>query len=307
MNLAAGFYETLPGKISWDHIPGISLANKVLLADPSEFQVVDVKNAHMEGNAGKTNVQAAIRQWESLKAVYSQLVKEKLLDKLVVLPAVKGAEDFVFAANQSFPFLSEKQEKQVVISRMKHASRQREIPAFETFYQNEDYQLLYLDQQHVLEGMGDCIPVPGKRLVVAGYGHRTEKTALQELAGLLHIPIIGLELMQETFYHLDTCFIPVDARTAFYIPEAFHPQGRDLLSQLFTNLVAIPEEEALHDFALNAQILSFPGHQPVAIIQHTAVKTISFLKKSGFRVFPVDTGEFMQSGGSVFCMKMMFY
>ena len=33
----------------------------------------------------------------------------------------------------------------------------------------------------------------------------------------------------------------------------------------------------------------------------------SDLTKFGFKVHPVDTSEFMKSGGSVFCMKMMCY
>ena len=31
------------------------------------------------------------------------------------------------------------------------------------------------------------------------------------------------------------------------------------------------------------------------------------LKGEGFKVYEVDTSEFMKSGGSVFCMKMMHY
>ena len=34
--------------------------------------------------------------------------------------------------------------------------------------------------------------------------------------------------------------------------------------------------------------------------------TVDVLKKEGYDVVEIDTSEFMKSGGSVFCMKMMY-
>jgi N-dimethylarginine dimethylaminohydrolase len=35
------------------------------------------------------------------------------------------------------------------------------------------------------------------------------------------------------------------------------------------------------------------------------VKTAKSLERAGFVVKPLDTGEFLKSGGSVFCMKLL--
>ena len=43
-----------------------------------------------------------------------------------------------------------------------------------------------------------------------------------------------------------------------------------------------------------------------AILQHGSTVTVDVLDKEGYNVIEIDTSEFMKSGGSVFCMKMMY-
>ena len=74
----------------------------------------------------------------------------------------------------------------------------------------------------------------------------------------------------------------------------------------FSIVSEIPLDESIGGFALNGHIVH--GHQyPFAIIQKGNTKTIDILHQAGFKIYEVDTSEFMKSGGSVFCMKMMHY
>lgn len=287
-------------------IPEHTAPRKILMVTPDYFDIVDVKNAHMEGHEGKVDKKKARDQWERLKLHYTKLVARNVLDGFLELPGAPDCEDMVFAANQTFPWVNEKGEKIVILSKMKHASRQREVVHFEKFFSELGYKILQLEKTLLFEGMGDTIPHPGKRLLYGGYGHRSEKEAYDEIAGLLNVPVICLELKDDRFYHLDTCFVPLDEKTVMLQKAAFTEQGLELITHLFEKVIEIPEEEAAKNFALNAHVICSPGNK-VAILQQGNERTNACLKEAGFEVIEVDTSEFMKSGGSVFCMKMMLY
>jgi N-dimethylarginine dimethylaminohydrolase len=214
----------------------------------------------------------------------------------------------VFTANQSFPWIDEKGNKIVVMSKMRHDSRKREVPFFEEYYKNLGYKTLHLNKTQMFEGMGDLIPHIGKRLLYGGYGHRTNKDAYQELSQILQVPIIALELIDERFYHLDTCYVSLGDEAVMICKEAFTREGLDVLQKLYKRVHYIPLEEAVDYFALNAHtVFDFKTGKKMAFIHKGTTFTYGILKKEGFEVFEVDTSEYMKSGGSVFCMKMMVY
>lgn len=280
--------------------------NKVLMASPEFFDVVDVKNVHMQDNLGSVNHKLAQQQWQDLLNIYIKLQEQQILSAIKILAGVEACEDMVFAANQSFPWISVQGNKQVIMSKMRHQSRKNEVPHFEKSYLQEEYQLIKLEQADLFEGMGDAITLPGKRLIFGGYGHRSDYKALKEVSKILDVPIIALELINEKFYHLDTCFIPLDTETCLLYPGAFQPEDLKGLKRLFKNVLEIPEDEAANGFALNAHVLQIQGNK-VAIIQSGNSYTTGVLEEYGYKVYQTDTSEYIKSGGSVFCMKMMWY
>lgn len=277
-----------------------------LMCTPEYFSIIDVKNVHMEGNAGKVDPVVFKAQWQSIFDIYKLETEIGNIDGAKVIQGEPDCEDMVFCANQSFPWLDEKGKPFVILSRMRHASRQNEVPHFKTYYEKIDYAILPPPGVGLLEGMGDLIPVPKKQLIFGGYGHRTDISTLRQLSDLLKCEIVPLELISDTFYHLDTCFIPLDVNTVLIAKEAFSEEGLATIQSRFKEVIEIPMEESSKGFALNAHIVH--GHQyPFAIIQQNNPFTTGALKEKGFKVYEVDTSEFMRSGGSVFCMKMMHY
>lgn len=279
----------------------------VLMCSPDYFDVVDTKNVHMEGNVGSIDKQEAMRQWLAIHDQYTAWVSEGLLENVYTISAAAGCEDMVFTANQSFPWLLNGN-KTVLMSKMRHDSRKREVPHFKKFYEDKGYAILNLQAAPMFEGMGDVILHPGKQLLYGGYGHRTELSAYDEIAKLLNVPVVPLELKDERFYHLDTCFVPLDEDTVMLCAEAFTFKAFAVLKNTFKNIIRIPATEAADTFSLNAHVLSFPEKKrKVAMIQYGSAITYEALKHEGFEIAEVDTSEFMKSGGSVFCMKMMMY
>jgi N-dimethylarginine dimethylaminohydrolase len=276
------------------------------MCSPDYFEIVDVKNVHMEGNAGKVDKTLAQTQWQAIYDIFTQEAELGNIDRAAIIPGEPGCEDMVFCANQSFPWLDEKNEPFVMMSRMKHVSRQQEVVFFEAYYQALGYKIIPPPPQGLLEGMGDLIPVPGKKIIFGGYGHRTELTTLEAIQATLQCPIIQLPLVNEAFYHLDTCFLPLNTRSVLIAREAFNEMGLEEINREFEHVYEIPTQESLHGFALNAHVVH--GHRyPFAIIQQGNTQTVDILTQQGFKVYEVNTSEFMKSGGSVFCMKMMHY
>jgi len=278
------------------------------MSSPEYFDIIDVKNAHMDGQKGRLNRELALIQWVNLKHIYQNLLKEKIIKGVDQVNGQKGCEDMVFTANQSFPWLTENGEKVVVMSKMRHISRQKEVPFFRTFYEEAGYKILDLQKAEMFEGMGDTIPHPGRRLLWGGYGHRSSPAAYEEISEMLNVDIITLELKNDLFYHLDTCFVPLDEDTVMITPLAFTKEGLECISKMFKNVIEVPAHEAVNGFALNAHVMiNKENNSKVAVIQEGNPNTSAILKANGYKVFETNTSEYMKSGGSVFCMKMMYY
>src|SRR5688572_17215872 len=94
----------LAGDIDPAHLAMRGEPLKVLMCSPVHFDIVDVKNIHMEGKAEGLDRNKAVAQWESLKAVYQNLLEDDVIEELAVLPGAPGCEDMVFCANQTFPW-----------------------------------------------------------------------------------------------------------------------------------------------------------------------------------------------------------
>ncbi|MCX6187332.1 MAG: arginine deiminase family protein [Bacteroidetes bacterium] len=299
-------------KIYHDDVKGLQVNNissrteplKVLMCSPTYFDIIDVKNAHMEGQSGKLDKALAIQQWNDLKDVYETLKQEGIIEDVMVIEGVKGCEDMVFCANQTFPWL----DKRVVISKMRHPSRQKEVPYFEDYFKSLGYQSIHLQTANMFEGMGDTIPHPQKRLLYGGFGHRSDPKAYKEISETLQVPIVTLELPNPNFYHLDTCFVPLSTNEVMLCKEAFTAVGLANLQQLFSKIYYIPESEAIDTFCLNAHVINNDKNgKKAAIMQKGSTHAIDALKQCGYKIYEIETSEYMKSGGSVFCMKMMFY
>ncbi|MBL8192652.1 MAG: amidinotransferase [Blastocatellia bacterium] len=279
-------------------IPDRLEPQSILMCPPTYFEVKDIKNSFMQDNLGKVNIDLARRQWEDLRDTFIKLGKQ-----VFIIDAVPELEDMVFAANQVLPYFSKT--PYVLLSHMRHASRKKEVPYYQDWFKKRGYEILELDssQDLLFEGQGDAIWHPAKQMLWGGYGHRTSLAAYQEIAAKLSVPVIALELHTSDFYHLDTCFCVLDPNTVLIYSEAFTKEGLKLIHHFFPRVMEVPAEDAYKTFACNALSLDYK----YVVIQQGAEATNEKLYHAGFEVIEVDTSEFIKSGGSVFCLKMMVY
>jgi N-dimethylarginine dimethylaminohydrolase len=271
----------------------------VLMCRPDHYDVVDVKNPFMVGKAGTVDRAAAKSQWEAVKQAYEASGKSvKLIDP------VEGLEDMVFTANTTMVGLTTRMERVCLLSRMRHPSRRREVPYFEKWFKQEGYRIERLrDETAMFEGMGDCLWHPGKRLLWGGYGFRTDPEVYKEVAETFEAPVILLRLVNERFYHLDTCFCPLNQESVLIYPSAFDPESLGLILKIFPIVLVAEETEAVKSLACNAAVVD----SKVAILQQGADIAIRHIQAIGLQTVALETAEFIKSGGSVFCMRLPIF
>lgn len=284
-----------------DDLPSLPRPGRVLMTTPSYFDVQYVINPHMAGHVGEVDGQEAGRQWRDLHDAY-----ESLGFTVNVVEGQEGLPDMVFCANQTLPFYRPDDGRHgVVMSRMHAPERRDEVVYFEPFFRQIGYEIIHLIEENdaEFEGMGDAIWHPRTHLLWAGYGIRSSREAHDEISTALDVRIVTLALTDEAFYHLDTCFSVLDRETVLIYPGAFDEHGLALIRRLFERVIEAPEHEARTLLACNAHC---PDDQHV-LIQKGCEETNRLLTKAGFAPVEIDTSEFLKAGGSVFCMKQMFW
>ncbi len=285
---------------SINDLPTMLLPKQVLMVEPTYFSVDYVINPHMTGKVGTVDKMEAQNQWDILRDIFKQIGLQ-----VHQLEGQEGLPDMVFCANQSLPFLDEDKNKNAIMSIMHSEKREEEVPYIEQWYRQNGYGIHHLDQDQVddFEGCGDAIWHSGRRLLWGGHGHRSSLKAYRSISDRLNLPVIALELADDSFYHLDTCFCVLDETTVLLYPEAFTKDGLSLINAMFDEVIQVNEYEAESLFACNA---TCPDGNNV-VIQKGCVDAAKKIRDAGFAVHEIDTSEFLKSGGSVFCMKQLLW
>ncbi len=268
--------------------------SRLVMCSPDFFDVIDVKNPHMDGHVGGVDRDRAHQQWDALRRAY-----ESAGVAVDVVPGAAGCEDMVFTANPFVSGLNADNTPVVVLSNMTHAARRPEVEAFAGFFDQRSHVTEYVPQDLRFEGGGDALWHPGRGLLWGGYGWRSDPAAYETLQSVYDVPVIRLRLVSDKFYHLDTCFSALDEQTVLITPEAFEPTGVDAVRSVFERVLECPADEAVDFLACNGTALN--GR--IVITEQRAERTVALLSDAGFDVRGVDLSEYRKSGGSAFCMK----
>lgn len=277
------------------------LPQNMLMVSPEHFRIDYAINPYMKDDSGQLKVvdhDRALRQWQDLKRTF-----ESLGVHVDVLPGAAELPDMVFAANQSLVFWQDNA-PHVLMSRMQSPLRRAEVEHFETWYRARGYKIHHLETPDIaMEGNGDALLDPKYRLIWGGTGPRTHPLAYRELSARFDLPVIALPLKCNDFYHLDTCFAILGPDAVALQRRAFDDDTFHIIKARFSTVIEIDYEENIKCFAGNCHV---PKGSDV-VVQRGPKKFLNDLKQSSFKIHEVDTSEFMKSGGSVFCMKMMVF
>jgi len=260
---------------------------RLLMANPEFFKVAYEINPWMR-IAHQPDLARSFCQWNTL---YATLRKEAGAE-ISLLPPVKKCPDLVFTANAGFVV-----DKRFLASHFRHRQRRVEEPHFKRWFRAHKFNVAALPGKCFFEGEGDLLYQSGQLFM--GYRFRSECRAHSALGALLGERVLPVELSDKRFYHLDTCFLPLDRETLLYYPGAFDEYARKVIKSFVPDPVAVSLREALK-FVLNGVMVG----KTLVTNRGFAAKTKRLIHRKGIKLIELDLSEFHKSGGSAKCLTL---
>jgi N-dimethylarginine dimethylaminohydrolase len=255
------------------------------MCPPDHYGIEYEINPWMNRSLGAVRA-LAFQQWQKL---YDTLCG--LGVQVETLTPQPGLPDLVFTANAGLVF-----HHRFLSSRFRHEVRAKESPFFDAWFKDHEFIVEHLPEKTYHEGAGDAL-FCGDTLF-AGYRTRSDASAHQWVAQALGVRVLPLELVNTRFYHLDTCFCPVERGVAIYYPEAFDAYGRRVLATHVPTLIPVVEEEA-HRFGCNAVVVG------KTVVHNSRCPGLArSLRDHGYESVEVELDEFLKAGGSAKCLTL---
>ena len=258
---------------------------RILMCHPDHYGIEYEINPWMDCER-QADHNLAVRQWEDLHEILRSVGVQ--IEHVEPQP---GLPDLVFTANAALVF-----GRTCVLSRFRHEQRQGEESHFETRLQALGFEVVRLEADLYFEGAGDAL-FCGETLF-GGYRIRSTALALQRVGEIIGQQVIPVELVDGRFYHLDTCFCPLNRETAIWFPPAFDSYGQDAIRAHVPALIEIEPEEA-ESFAANAVVVG------TTVITNTGCSQLhTQLNAHGFQTVATPLSEFVKAGGSAKCLTL---
>jgi N-dimethylarginine dimethylaminohydrolase len=259
--------------------------SRYLMCRPTHFAVDYAINPWMDPTA-PVDAELAVAQWSTLAQTYRDLghtVEE--------IEPVPGLPDMVFAANGATVI-----DGIALGAQFRYPERAAEGPAYLAWFERAGFDTR--EAKAVNEGEGDLL-LAG-RYLLAGTGFRTELAAHAQAQEVFGLPVIGLQLVDPRFYHLDTalCVLGGPAGIA-YLPEAFSPGSREVLRRLYPDAIVADMADA-EVLGLNA--VSDGGN---VVLPVQALGFAAQLRARGYRPIGVDMSELRKAGGGPKCCTLV--
>ena len=266
---------------------------RVLMCEPTYFGVEYVINPWMQGNVGRASQARAMTQWRDLKSLIERVADVSLI------PPGPGLPDMCFTANGGMVFGS-----RFVPARFSVGQRTPESDRHRQWFADCGFEVVELETAAAFEGEGDALwwPGPGSApLVWAGYGVRSVLEAHRDLAVAIHAEVVSLRLVDERFYHLDTCFLPLPDGRLVYFREAFDAYSLAEIERRTApdQRIEVGAEDAL-GFACNAVRIG-----DSLIMHHASVELKARLAAWGYDVHTTPLDEFLKAGGAAKCLTLL--
>ncbi|MBT9316731.1 bifunctional arginine dihydrolase/ornithine cyclodeaminase [Leptothoe spongobia] len=262
---------------------------RILMCAPQHYDVDYVINPWMEGNIHRSSPDLAQDQWNRL---YNILKEHATVELVKPQP---GWPDMVFTANAGLVLGDT-----VVLSRFFHPERQGEAPHFQQWFVDQGYTVQILPKGLPFEGAGDALLDRVEECLWAGYGFRSELNSHAYLAQWLDVEVLSLRLIDRRFYHLDTCFCPLNNGDLLYYPPAFDTYSNHLIERRICSEKRIPVDDVdAVNFACNAVNVG-----QIIVMNSASDSLKQTLAARGFTVIETPLTEFLKAGGAAKCLTL---
>jgi lysine-ketoglutarate reductase/saccharopine dehydrogenase-like protein (TIGR00300 family) len=262
---------------------------RILMCPPHHYDVDYVINPWMEGNLHRSSRQQAEQQWEQLHRTLQRYTTVELVEPQ------PGWPDMVFTANAGLVL-----DRTAVLSRFFHPERQGEEPHFQKWFEEHGFTVHTLPESLPFEGAGDALIDRGGGWLWAGYGFRSELDSHPYLAQWLDVEVLSLRLVDQRFYHLDTCFCPLSDGYLLYYPPAFDTYSNHLIERRVPSekRIVVDEVDAVR-FACNSVNID-----RIVVMNAASDRLKQALGDRGFTVVETPLTEFLKAGGAAKCLTL---
>ncbi|WP_373301749.1 dimethylargininase [Streptomyces netropsis] len=255
-----------------------------VMCPPTHFRVTYSINPWMDPDK-PVDLPLALAQWEDLRDRYRALGHT-----VAELRPRPDLPDMVFAANGATVV-----DGRVLGARFAHPERAAEAAVHTEWFRANGYRDVR-EPEHINEGEGDFAVTAS--WLLAGRGFRSSPLSHPEAQEFFGRPVIGLDLVDPRYYHLDTALSVLDGDDVMYYPGAFSPGSRAVLERLFPDALIATEEDAS---ALGLNAVSDGRH---VLLPQAAVGLFAPLRERGYEPIGMDLGELLKGGGSVKCCTL---
>lgn len=241
----------------------------------------------------QANQKLAVEQWTSL----CDRIREHN-GEIRFIKEQPGLPDMVFTANGGT--VIDKEKKIVAIANYHHPERKGEEEWFVQWFSDENWSFFYPSVSY--EGAGDALML--NNTLICGTGFRSVAAAHQEVKAACNVDkTLTVKLVDNYFYHLDTCFCPLNDGDYLIYPDAFDPESYAAIEQVQKDAkkgtrIDVPVDEA-RKFACNAVCID-----KAVILPEGCPITMHMLERAGYKSVPTNMSEFIKAGGACKCLTL---
>jgi len=115
-----------------------------------------------------------------------------------------------------------------------------------------------------------------------------------------HRRVVGLQLVDPRFYHLDTCLCPLEGGYLMYFPAAFDADGQKAIADIVPaeKLIEVDAADA-EQFCCNALDLNRR-----VFLNGASESLQGRMRQAGFTPVLTPLSEFMKAGGAAKCLTL---
>jgi N-dimethylarginine dimethylaminohydrolase len=259
---------------------------KILLCRPDYFDIEYEINPwmHIENKVNKANVQQEYAQLKSLI--------ENLGAEVLEIEPQPNLPDMVYTANLGYV-----DNNKFIVANFKFPERQKESKFAKKYFADLGFEVLELPSELIWEGQGDLLSSGDK--LFAGYGKRSDLDAANYIENILNKKIIKLELIDPYYYHLDTCFAPLDENLVVINDNSFTEEALESIYENFEKVILTSDND---NKFLCCNLITIDKN--ILVSKGISDKLISDFQNFGYEVHLLEMNEFQKGGGSVRCLTL---
>jgi N-dimethylarginine dimethylaminohydrolase len=272
---------------------------RFLMCPPRHFAVTYSINPWMDPGAwaagGAALNRTANGQWAGL-----HLALAAAGARVETIEPEPGLPDLVFTANAAVVL-----DGKALLARFRYGERQGEEPVFAAAFaalkaRGLVEEIVLMPAGVSLEGAGDCIWDPSRRLLWMGCGFRSDAAAAPVLERQFGVECMTLPLADPRFYHLDTAFCALPCGSVIYYPAAFAAEALARIHEHVASAARIELTGAdAARFAANAVCVG-----GTIILSSCSAALRRSLEERGYTVVETPLDLFQRSGGSACCLTL---